>query len=190
MIDSPIHLYSLLIRLSEPNAEFPMISVAITGSGEPAGAALSEHNGLLLSCSSNKNRDSATKPAWCETETQPDLSTQPGSTPSVQEFKPEGQTQDNNANKKTSWWEKIPGASRLFRQPSNNAIPAEFEQSNLCNDPYNFYIYPVCSMQQPYNPGTRTTLILNHCRSCTVISLYLLISLLKIFTNVWLPSGR
>lgn len=135
MTDSPIHLYSLLIRLSEPNAEFPMVSVAITGSGEPAEAALSEHNGLLLSCSSNKNRDSATKPAWCETETQPDLSTQPGSTASVQEFKPEGQTQDNNANKKTPWWEKIPGASRLFRQPSNNAIPAEFEQSNLCDDP-------------------------------------------------------
>lgn len=118
------------------------------------------------------------------------LSTQPGSTPSVQEFKPEGQTQDNNANKKTPWWEKIPGASRLFRQPSNNAIPAEFEQSNLSDDPSNFYIYPVCSMQQPYNPGTRTTLILNHCQSCTIISLELLISLLKIFTNVLLPSGR
>lgn len=162
---------------SEPSTEFPILSAANMGSGEPVEVALGEHNGLLSSCSSNKKRDSATKPAFCKPETEYVPSTQPESTPPAQEFNPKGQIQDNNANKKTPWWEKIPGASRLFRQPNSNAIPPEFEQSNICNDPNNFYIFPVCSMQQPFNPGPRTTLLLNHCRSCTSIPLQLSISL-------------
>lgn len=162
---------------SEPVAELPIVSAANAGSDEPAEAALSKDNGLLSPCSSNNKRDSATKPAWCKPETQLIPSTQPGSTPPVQEFTPEGKIQNSNANKKTPWWEKVPGASRLFRQPGSNAIPPEFEQNNICNDPDRFYIFPVCSMQTPYNPELGTTLLLNHCRSCTIISLQLLISL-------------
>lgn len=162
---------------SEPNTEFPITYTANMGSDELAEVTLSEHNILLSSCSSNNKRDSATNPLLCKPENQPVPSTQPESTQPAREFNPKGQIQNSDANRKPPWWEKIPGASQLFRQPSSNAIPPEFEQSNICNDPNHFYIFPVCSMQPPFNPSPGTTLLLNHCRACTIIPLQLLFSL-------------
>lgn len=104
------------------------------------------------------------------------LHTQPGPSPPVQEFQPEDQIQNNNANTRKPWWEKIPGASTLFRQPSSNAIPPEFEKSSLCNEPGSSHNVPVCSVETPLitHFGSNT---LGHCRFCTITFLLLLISL-------------
>lgn len=147
----------------QANPEFPVVAALNPGSGDLAEATSSERNVPPSSCSSKNKRGSANvDDTWCPYK--PDSQTAPYTQPAL-DFNTGNQQQNSNGGKK--WWQGIPGLQELFGRPTNKPIVIPDWLSQLCNDPEQFYIIPVCSLQDSYGG---TSFMLNYCRISTVIS--------------------